>query len=97
MAYCAPIGLPHSQFLAWARDDRDKAIVWTLRQSQACPQCGTRPDEWDPEQGGHDDAYVTELHQCWGCDTAAQTEKRNADKLKKPGVHVKLVRNPRLV
>lgn len=94
MAYCGPLGLPHSTFLSWDRDDRDKAIVWALRKAQTCAHCGTRPDEWDPAQGGHDEAYLTELHQCWGCDAKAKAEKRNEAKLKKPGAHVVLVRNP---
>lgn len=94
MAYCAPQGLPHSVFLGWDKTDRDLAIVWAMRRNQACGQCGTRADEWDPALGGHDEAYVTELHQCWGCHTVAEAQKKAGKKAEKPGVHVVLVRNP---
>ena len=94
MSYCGPLGLPHSQFLSWDADDRDKAIVWALQRAQACPSCGTSPDEWDPALGGHDRAYVTELHQCWGCHTKAEAEKRHKTRMDQPGVHVVLVPNP---
>jgi hypothetical protein len=94
MNYCGPQGLPHSRFLTWDKDDRDKAIVWAMLRAHACGQCGTRPDEWDPALGGHDEAYVAELHQCWGCHTKAEAEKKAGQKTEKPGVHVVLVRNP---
>ena len=94
MAYCGPLGLAHSTFLSWDRDDRDKALIWAARQRGGCNRCGTRPAEWDPALGGHDDAYVAELHQCWGCHATAEAEQKAGSKMKKPGVHVRLVPNP---
>lgn len=92
MDYCGPIGLPHSEFLAWDRDDRDKAIVWQIRRNQACPSCGTREDEWDPALGGRDDAYRAELRKCWGCDARAAAEKNIRESMG-AGVSVTLIRN----
>ena len=94
MNYCGPQGLPHSVFLGWDRDDRDKAIVWAMLRAQACGQCGTRAAEWDPTLGGHDEAYVAELHQCWGCHTVAEAQHKAGKKAEQPGRHVVLVRNP---
>lgn len=32
-----------------------------------CPQCGTREDEWQDEDGNTVDAYVASSHLCLGC------------------------------
>jgi hypothetical protein len=97
MDYCGAHGIPHSRFLAWDRDDRDKAIVWMIRDRQRCPQCGTRPDEWDRDKGGHDFAYNAELHRCWGCRTKAVASRQPSWKAhleRDDGAHVILTRNP---
>lgn len=100
MDYCAPRGIPHSQFLGgppvWTADDRDKALWWLIRDRERCPQCGTRADEWDPEQGGHDHAYRHELRKCWGCDEKAKGEKAIETK-KLTATWVALTRNPEAV
>jgi hypothetical protein len=79
MEYAGPRGIPHSVFLGrvvgpgepqWLDADRDKAIWWMIHQRQACPECGTRPDEWADDP----DAYVPEPHHCRGCEVAAQGE-----------------------
>lgn len=79
MAYCAPLGIPRSVFLGWARDDQDAALTWSMRQRSACSSCGTRPDEWDPALGGHPAAYTAELGSCRGCTVVAQYRKRKKD------------------
>ncbi len=76
MNYCAPIGLRHSEFLSWDRDDRDAAIVWALRRSQSCPGCGVHPDEWDPAEGGHRAAFVAEVVACPGCAAVETRQNR---------------------
>jgi hypothetical protein len=80
MAYCAPIGMPHSQFLGgpprWTPEDRDKALAWQELQRQTCSGCGTRADEWDPNKGGDRRAYVAEVRVCPGC---AVRERGEAD------------------
>lgn len=75
MAVCAAYRIPHSQFLAWPEDDRDKALWWHAREAERCPHCGTRAAEWDPEQGGDRRAYVAEQVVCRGCQ---QLEARRA-------------------
>lgn len=93
MAVCAAYQIPHSAFLAWDSDDRDKAITWHLRQAETCPRCGTRPDEWEPERGGRRHAYVGEIRQCTGCVVKERTE--DAPEMDGGrGLHVVLVRNP---
>lgn len=67
MMVCATYRLPHSVFLTWGKDDRDKAIWWEIRQRQTCQGCGTRHEEWDPELGGRRDAYKADWHRCPGC------------------------------
>lgn len=68
MSVCAAYRIPHSQFLAWLDEDRDKAIWQHIRERQTCRQCGTRPQEWDPAQGGDRNAYVAEPERCRGCE-----------------------------
>lgn len=91
MAVCADYHIPHSEFLGWARSDRDKAVWWYTRQRETC-SCGTRPDEWNEEKGGHRVAYVAKIRQCPGC---VETERtREAREVKdNRGMHVDLVRN----
>lgn len=94
MAVCANYGIPHSQFLGWSVDDRDKALWWEIHRRESCSECGTRADEWDPELGGHDYAYLPELRKCWGCARTAEAQKRVKDGDANKGVRVVLVRNP---
>lgn len=96
MAACVAHGISHSHFLGgppvWTSEDRDKAVWYEIHKREACPSCGTRPDEWDPAKGGHDHAYTAELHKCWGCVEKAKAEKKITDQLG-PGITARLVRN----
>jgi len=74
MAVCAAYRIPHSVFLSWAPDDRDKALSWHLRQAEICKQCGTHPDDWDPKKGGHRRAFVAEILVCPGCEVRQREE-----------------------
>lgn len=76
MAVCMKLGIRHSEFMSWDRDDRDKALWFHIHELETCPDCGTRPDEWDPDKGGSDTAYRAELHKCWGCNERALAEKK---------------------
>lgn len=67
MAVCADYKIPHSQFLSWDRDDREKAIAFHLRRAETCASCGTRRDEWSPDAGGHRNAYIAATDRCPGC------------------------------
>lgn len=65
-----------------------------MRKRQACPGCGTRPEEWDPDRGGHRHAYRAETLQCEGCLKRERAEQALAkEKNPPPGMHVTLVRN----
>lgn len=70
MEYCAPLGIPHSKFLQWDSDDRDKAIAWQLRRMSTCPRCRTRDDEWEHDHH----AYVAEKVRCRGCEVREAAE-----------------------
>lgn len=89
---CAAYGIAHSAFLSWPASDRDKAIWHHIRRRRACPECGTRPEEWDPAHGGRLDAYVAKPERCRGC---AQTHAMSDTPAVRdvPGTYVVLVRN----
>lgn len=95
MAVCADYKIPHSEFLSWSRSDRDKAIWQWVRQREACPSCGTRPDEWDPEKGGRRLAYVARKRRCLGCAAKQQVEESIEPEKEGRGVHVVLERGKR--
>src|SRR5690606_30445805 len=61
VAVAAAYGIPHSVFLSWDADDRDKAIWHYLRERDRCGSCGTRRAEWDESQGGYRRADVADL------------------------------------
>lgn len=91
---CAEYHMFHSEFLARSASDRDKSIWWHVRKRQACPSCGTRPEEWDPDKGGYRHAYRAEALQCDGCQRRERAEQDLArSKNPPPGMHVVLVKN----
>lgn len=96
MAVCVAHGISHSHFLGgppvWTPLDREKAIWWEIYRRKTCTACGTRADEWDPGEGGRDDAYRTEIHKCWGCEAKGTAEK---DLTEKDGFNVRalLIKN----
>lgn len=94
---CAAYHMPHSEFLGWSALDRDKAVWWEARQRAVCQQCGTRPEEWDAEQGGNMHAYIGTVAHCRGCEVRAGEQDR-FDKAPKNayrrGSYVTLVPNP---
>lgn len=63
-------------FLAWSPLDRDKAIWHLIRGGETCRGCGTHPDAWDPDKGGHRAAYLAEVHLCPGCEQRQRVEAR---------------------
>ncbi|HEY9375045.1 hypothetical protein [Streptomyces sp.] len=89
---CAEYRIPHSAFLAWDQDDRDKAIWHWIWKRQECGTCGTREEEWDESRGGHRWAYVAEKRRCRGCEVReAAEETRTAEDGR--GVHIVMIRN----
>lgn len=79
MKVCRAYQIPHSHFLGgpnrWTAQDRDKAIWQEIREAEKCPNCGTRPAEWEPARGGDRRAYAAKLDTCRGCQ---QIEARRA-------------------
>ncbi|MGR6922547.1 hypothetical protein ACU635_50550 [[Actinomadura] parvosata] len=89
---CAEYRIPHSVFLSWSDEDRDKAIWHHIWRRQTCKSCGTRPDEWDESRGGHRYAYVAEPRRCRGCEVK---EAAHASLVgdEGRGVHIVMLRN----
>lgn len=93
LAVCHHYRIPHSQFLGWAEQDRDKAIWWHVRQLQTCQSCGTRSEEWDETRGGRRDAYGPQSQICRGCEVKQGYEASIHDEQGR-GERVVLIRNP---
>lgn len=80
MELCRQYRIPHSLFRghgtgAWTDLDRRKALAYETYLKSVCPGCGTRPDEWDEEAGGDEDAYRAITHRCIGCQLIADRQK----------------------
>ena len=66
LALCERLGVSHSHFLGgpvdWTAQDREKALALHRFKASLCPcGCGTERSEWDPEQGGHEEAYIGQI------------------------------------
>lgn len=72
LSYVVPLGIPHSEFLAWDEDDQDKALAFRRAEREICSGCGTRRVEWEEDRF----AYVGATHRCPGCEIIEQ-ERRN--------------------
>lgn len=86
LAYCVPLGIPHSKFLSWDPDDQDKAIGYTREQARVC-RCGTRQSEWKDDRY----AYVGQQRQCPGCEVLEQ-ERENVSEIARGYTHVYLAK-----
>jgi hypothetical protein len=80
MALCREYRIPHSLFRGhgdgtWSDLDRRKALAYEDYLRQVCPGCGTRPEEWDENTGGDEDAYRAVTHRCIGCQLIADKQK----------------------
>ncbi|KXK63351.1 hypothetical protein AWW66_03290 [Micromonospora rosaria] len=84
--------IPHSAFLGWSKDDRDKAIWQFVRDRSRCGRCGTRPDEWQTDHGGHQHAYRAVADRCRGCELLETEQEQLAGKQNGAGVFVRLER-----
>lgn len=83
----------HSEFLAYSAADRDGAIWQYIRERQTCQGCGTRPDEWDPDKGGHRAAYFPQITVCQGCIGIERLQEKIREEEGR-GMRVGLRRNP---
>lgn len=74
MAYCVPLGIPHSRFLSWDPTDQDKALAF-VRERQTTCRCGTQMHEWEKDKF----AYVGQQRQCPGCEVLEQERENVPD------------------
>lgn len=79
-----PLGLPHSEFLAWSEEDQDKALMYRREMATVCRGCGTRQSDWDADP----DAFIGDFTQCPGC-IRLEDERDNTEGMK--GVHYRLL------
>lgn len=92
MAYCGPIGLPRSVFLAWDVRDQDAALQWQAWDAARCSGCGTRDEEWRRDDGTTDPlAFLPTPHQCQGCAAIERTQE-SREKHRVNGERVHLIR-----
>ena len=63
MSWCADKGIPHSEFMEWDQDDRDKVIAAQMEKNRRCSSCGTAGWEWEEDRF----AYHAESYRCMGC------------------------------
>lgn len=85
MAYCVPLGIPHSKFLDWDPMDQDKALAFQRDKNSTC-RCGTKPREWAKDRF----AYVGQQRHCPGCELLEQ-ERENVPEAMTRSTHVYLV------
>jgi hypothetical protein len=90
LAYCVPLGIPHSRFLSWPPDDQDKALAYMRAKAELCPACGTREAEWQEDF----DAYIADVERCKGCERLEMTraEVQQAGDVAGKGIKVVLRR-----
>lgn len=100
MALCERYQISYSHFTGgpavWTQADRDKALAYRIRKAETCPNCGTRPDEWNPDKGGHRHAYLPTIEIDPGCEQRQRKEaelQTDAWKNQK-GAYVALRPNP---
>lgn len=54
-------------FLSWPESDQQDALGWSAYESRRCRECGTHPDDWNPDVGGRKHAWHAEMRECKGC------------------------------
>jgi hypothetical protein len=83
--------IPHSEFLSWDEEDRDKVLAYLIEEGDRCQTCGTKDSEWAKDRY----AYVPETHLCMGCylQAAATDALRDSNGKTMDGTTVRLVLN----
>lgn len=100
MAYCGPLGLPHSKFLDWDPTDQDKALAWLGFEKSKCPSCNTFPSEYLDAEGRmkYPPPYRVYTEICYGCvaihDKNEEMTKMSHDKQPPVGIHMRMVPDP---
>lgn len=84
MDYCGPRGIDwDGDFLARSQASRDAALLWQQDRNETCSGCGTHPDDWDPDRGGHERAFVATVIDCQGCRAIAVRQERLTKEVEK--------------
>lgn len=63
MSFCTERGIPHSEFLSWSIEDREKTMAFLLEQSLTCMMCGTAEWQWEENKF----AFMPVENWCKGC------------------------------
>ncbi len=106
LAICDRAGISHSHFLGgppvWSDSDQDKAVAFhDFRTAQCLGGCGTELADWDPERGGHPEAFIAGTRTCPGCRVIAEENDNLRARAEAVGVHslagVHVILRPRAV
>lgn len=77
LRYCAPAGIPHSTFLEWDADDRDKALAWLAVDDDKCPGCSNPLSESTSFENRTD--WQVEVVTCHACKHRAAKSDQQGD------------------
>ncbi|MFF0409703.1 hypothetical protein ACFYUY_04620 [Kitasatospora sp. NPDC004745] len=98
MELCETYRIPHSQLMGasaggrWSALDRAKALAWAAWKAAVCDGCGTRPQEWDEQQGGDRYAYVPQTSRCLGCELIEMESEQVPEGAEGRGVRIGLIK-----
>lgn len=84
LQFCTDHGIPHSEFLAWAPEDRAKTIAFLTEKGLRCQMCGTASWEWEQDIRAYEPVVVD----CMGC---YHRETMGAETDRRPGARVELL------
>lgn len=51
----------------WSDDDRFRVLAFQAWDAQRCARCGTRPDDWSPDERIRPNRYEFFTYHCPGC------------------------------
>ena len=94
MAYCAPLGIAYTTFLAWDQVSQDAALAWQRREATRCGGCAQyRADLVD--EAGTERRPIPVAAVDWYCPACAAAQRHDAqrgdDAKPRPGVSTALV------
>ncbi len=102
LAYCVPLGIPHSLFLGrpnpapgqptWTDDDRAKALAWQADRADHCSGCGQRQSDWRDEKGKElvDPPFELVETLCPACAVLEERQAEDQESKKRPRPGLKL-------
>lgn len=103
MAYCVPLGIPHSILLGrahpnpddpsepyWLPDDVATALSFRLYEALRCRRCGTHPDDWPEEERDDPNTWEAYETRCRGCMMIGRVTRERPRGADMTGVDVRL-------